>query len=101
MNGIIPVWKPVNITSYDIIRKIKSIDNSYKVGHCGTLDPFAEGVVIICLGDSTKKSLTYMNKVKTYIATIVFGKETDTLDHTGRVIKTSNKKVEINACSVH
>ena len=96
MNAIIPVWKPVNITSYDIIRKIKSIDNSHKVGHCGTLDPFAEGIVVICLGDSTKNSLTYMNKLKTYIATIAFGEETDTLDHTGRVIKTSNKKVEIN-----
>jgi len=88
MNKVFSVWKPANITSYDIIRKIKTFNNSYRIGHCGTLDPFAEGVVVICMGESTKKSHIYMNQEKQYIAKIIFGKETDTLDLTGAVIKT-------------
>jgi len=101
MNQILPVWKPTSITSYDIIRKIKSINNSYKIGHCGTLDPFAEGIVIICLGDSTKKSSFYMKKQKTYIAKIKFGEETDTLDLTGKVIKKSLNSIPINKNSIY
>ena len=96
MNQILPVWKPINITSYNIIRKIKSINSSYKIGHCGTLDPFAEGIVIICVGDSTKQSSFYMQKQKTYIAKIKFGEETDTLDLTGKVIKKSYNNMSIS-----
>ena len=101
MNQILPVWKPTTITSYDIIRKLKSINNSYKIGHCGTLDPFAEGIVIICLGESTKKSSLYMKKQKTYIAKIKFGEETDTLDLTGKIIKKSLNSKPINKNSIY
>jgi len=91
MNDIFSVWKPVDITTYDIIRKIKEISKIKKIGHCGTLDPFAEGVVIVCKGDATKDSLFYMNKNKKYTAFIKFGAETDTLDKTGEIIKCDNK----------
>ena len=87
MNDIFSVWKPVNITTYDILRKIKKISNIKKIGHCGTLDPFAEGIVIVCKEKATKESLFYMNKNKKYRAHIKFGAETDTLDKTGEIIK--------------
>lgn len=91
MNDIFSVWKPADITTYDILRKIKKISKINKIGHCGTLDPFAEGVVIICKGEATKKSLLYMNKNKKYTAHIKFGVETDTLDKTGQIIKRCDK----------
>ena len=96
MDRVVPVWKPKDITSYDVVRKIKSIYKNVKVGHCGTLDPFAEGIVIICTGDYTKNTLNYMNFDKTYIAEISIGNETDTLDNTGKVIKVSDKKLKLD-----
>ena len=54
MNSIFPVWKPAGITSYDVIRKLKTVYKGVKIGHCGTLDPFAEGVLVICTGKMTK-----------------------------------------------
>ena len=93
MNNVFSVWKPPAITSFDIVRKIKSLNISNKVGHCGTLDPFAEGVVVICTGSETSNSSYYMEKKKKYLAKIIFGKETDTLDLTGQVIKQANKKI--------
>ena len=96
MNDIFSVWKPTDITTYDILRKIKKISKIKKIGHCGTLDPFAEGVVIVCKGKATKESLVYMNKNKKYKACIKFGAETDTLDNTGEVIKRDNN-IDINS----
>ena len=97
MNKVLAVWKPTNISSFDVIRKIKSYNKSLKIGHCGTLDPFAEGVLIICIGSFTKKVDYYMSQSKKYIASIIFGKETDTLDLTGRFIKSTNplKKIKL------
>ena len=96
MNKVLSVWKPKNITSYDIIRKVKSINNSFKIGHCGTLDPFAEGIVILCFGEYTKRINQYMNYNKTYLATIKLGCETDTLDNTGEIIKSNKDKLQFN-----
>ena len=84
---IFPIWKPQMLTSTDVVRKIKSRFNLSKVGHCGTLDPFAEGVLIVLSGNKTLESDKYMNTVKTYRATIVFGEETDTLDILGKTIR--------------
>ena len=53
--AIIPIWKPVAWTSFDVVKKIRSQIKPAKVGHTGTLDPFAEGVLILCSGNSTKK----------------------------------------------
>ena len=86
-DDVIPIWKEPGITSYDVVDKIKSLNEGVKVGHCGTLDPFAEGVIIICKGDSLKSVENFMNLPKEYKATINLGFETDTLDNTGDVIK--------------
>lgn len=86
MNGIFLINKEANWTSFDICAKIKRLFNTKKVGHSGTLDPFAEGLMIVCLGQATKiiPFLEYYNK--TYLATIKLGEETDTLDNTGNII---------------
>ena len=86
-DAIFPIWKPQMITSTDVVRKVKSRFNLSKVGHCGTLDPFAEGVLIVLSGNKTLESNKYMNTVKTYRATIVLGRETDTLDVLGETIR--------------
>ena len=90
INAIIPVWKPVDWTSFDVVKKIRGQINSTKVGHAGTLDPFAEGVLMLCTGSFTKKVESFMDKEKEYIAEIQLGIETDTLDPTGKVVNTSS-----------
>jgi len=85
---IIAINKPIGLTSYDVVKKIKKITNQKKVGHGGTLDPFADGVLIIGIGrESTKKLNTFLNSNKEYIATLLLGIETDTLDKDGKIIK--------------
>ena len=86
-SNIYPVWKPKDITSSEVVRKIKRKYKLDKVGHCGTLDPFAEGILIVLSNEKTAESNEYMNKIKTYQATVVFGIQTDTLDPTGRILK--------------
>ena len=88
INAIIPIWKPVDWTSFDVVKKIRSQIKPAKVGHAGTLDPFAEGILMLCTGEFTKRVGTFMDKEKEYIAKIRLGEETDTLDLTGKVIKT-------------
>lgn len=100
MDVIVNVWKPIGWTSFDVVKKIKGIVKPSKVGHAGTLDPFAEGVLVICIGRMTKKVESLMDHEKEYIATIQLGSETDTLDTEGKVVKRakvtplSNKKIE-------
>ena len=86
MNGIFLINKEANWTSFDICAKIKRLFNTKKVGHSGTLDPFAEGLMIVCLGQATKIIPFLENYNKTYLATIKLGEETDTLDNTGNII---------------
>ena len=93
---IFPVWKPQMMTSTDVVRKIKNKFDLNKVGHCGTLDPFAEGVLIVLSGNKTAEAEQYMESLKTYRTTIVFGKETDTLDRLGEVIKIDNSNNNFN-----
>ena len=90
INAVIPMWKPVDWTSFDVVKKIRSQIKPAKVGHAGTLDPFAEGVLMLCAGNFTKKVEYFMDKEKEYIAEIRLGKETDTLDLTGRTVKLSH-----------
>ena len=89
INTIIPVWKPVDWTSFDVVKKIRAQIKPAKVGHAGTLDPFAEGVLMLCTGKFTKKVESFMNKDKEYLAEIQLGIETDTLDPTGNIVKTA------------
>ena len=90
INAIIPVWKPVDWTSFDVVKKIRAQIKPAKVGHAGTLDPFAEGVLMLCTGKFTKKVESFMNKEKEYLAEIQLGIETDTLDPTGNIMKTAS-----------
>lgn len=86
MNGIFLINKEANWTSFDICAKVKRLFDTKKVGHSGTLDPFAEGLMIVCLGQATKIIPFLENYNKTYLATIKLGEETDTLDNTGNII---------------
>jgi len=85
--GILTINKPANITSYDVIRVIKKIIGKQKIGHAGTLDPFATGVLIVAIGKPFTKTLsTYQGMTKTYCFTIQLGQETTTLDPEGDTV---------------
>ena len=84
--AMLTIDKPVDWTSFDVVNKIRRITGIKKVGHAGTLDPFATGVLVICLGPATKQSGDLMNLPKEYIAEIELGRETDTMDVTGKTI---------------
>ena len=94
MNGILIVNKPLNCTSHDIVYKIKKITDE-KVGHTGTLDPMAEGVLPILIGKGTLLSKYLINHDKKYIAKIQLGVKTDTADKEGKIIEEQevNKKI--------
>ena len=83
--SILNFYKPVGKSSFWIVKKIKKLVNT-KVGHAGTLDPFAEGVLLICTGKATKQVMKLMDLTKEYIGEVELGIEMDTDDPTGRVI---------------
>ena len=83
---IININKPVNWSSFDVVKKIKNVTKHKKVGHGGTLDPFASGVLIIGTENDTKSLTRITSSDKTYEAKIELGKTTDTLDTEGKVI---------------
>lgn len=90
MNTTYSIWKPVDMFSTDIVKIAKNkIGLKNKVGHAGTLDPFAEGVLILCFGQHTKNVSEIMAMQKKYLAKIKLGIETDTLDRTGSIYKQS------------
>jgi tRNA pseudouridine55 synthase len=89
MNGIINVNKPNGISSNAVLTKIKRQFHISKIGHLGTLDPMATGVLPVTIGKATRLFDYFLKKDKTYLATFTFGKETDTLDAEGQVIKQS------------
>jgi tRNA pseudouridine55 synthase len=89
VNGILLIDKPEGMTSAAVVREVKHTLGEEKVGHLGTLDPFASGLLPICLGAGTKISQFLMVERKAYSGTIRLGVETDTFDSTGMVIKTS------------
>lgn len=90
MDGFILINKPKGWTSYDVIRVLKKLFNVKKIGHSGTLDPFAEGLLIIGINKATKFIEFLMNLPKEYIAKIKFGAETDTLDIDGEIVNYDN-----------
>ena len=85
--GIIAVNKPKDWTSFDVVNKIKHLLKIKRVGHLGTLDPMATGVLLVTVGKATKLFDYFQNKKKTYLAKFEFGYETDTLDITGKITK--------------
>lgn len=87
MNGILIVNKPQDFTSRDVVNKVGGILKTKKIGHTGTLDPIATGVLVICIGNTTKLCEVLTSEYKEYIATIKLGIKTDTLDTTGEIIE--------------
>lgn len=103
MNGIINVYKERGYTSHDVVAKLRGILHQKKIGHTGTLDPDARGVLPVCLGRGTKVCDLLTDKDKTYVAELLLGVETDTLDTSGTVLAQHDVKVteEEAAAAVH
>ena len=87
MNGIINIYKEKGFTSHDVVAKLRGILKMKKIGHTGTLDPEAEGVLPVCLGTATRLCDMLTDKIKEYCAVIRFGITTDTEDMTGEIIE--------------
>ncbi|MBN2032916.1 MAG: tRNA pseudouridine(55) synthase TruB [Deltaproteobacteria bacterium] len=88
LDGVLLVDKEEGESSFSTVRKVKRILGVKKAGHAGTLDPFATGLLVVLLGEATKLSSFLMAGRKRYVATLRLGSETDTLDRTGRVVRT-------------
>lgn len=91
--GFLNINKPKGMTSHDVVGKLRKILGLKQIGHTGTLDPFATGVLPICIGKATKL-IEYLPDDKEYIATVQFGKSTDTYDLDGETVKVFEKKVK-------
>lgn len=90
-SGLIVVYKEAGFTSFDVVAKLRGICKTKKIGHTGTLDPSATGVLPVVTGKATK-AINYMeDHDKTYVAGICFGKTTDTYDGDGNVLSSSDK----------
>lgn len=87
IHGVINIYKEKGYTSHDIVAKLRGILKQKKIGHTGTLDPDAEGVLPVCLGGGTRLCDMLTDKDKTYRAVMLLGKETDTQDISGTVLK--------------
>ena len=87
MSGILNIYKEKGFTSHDVVAKLRGILKMKKIGHTGTLDPEAEGVLPVCLGTATRLCDMLTDKIKEYCAVIRFGIATDTEDMTGEIIE--------------
>ena len=87
MDGIINVYKEAGFTSFDVVAKLRGILKQRKIGHTGTLDPDAEGVLPICIGKATKVCEYLTKKDKVYQAVLHLGVTTDTQDISGRILE--------------
>ena len=93
INGIVNVYKEKGFTSFDVVAKMRGIFHQKKIGHTGTLDPDAEGVLPVCLGKATKVCDLLTDKDKEYKAVLLLGLETDTQDISGEVLNQSEVTV--------
>lgn len=91
LDGVVLLDKPVGLTSNQALQWCRRLFAANKGGHTGTLDPFATGVLPLCLGEATKFSADLLNADKTYLATVSFGQRTDTGDLTGAVTETTDQ----------
>lgn len=85
-NGVLNVYKEKGYTSFDVVAKLRGILHQKKIGHTGTLDPDAEGVLVVCLGSATKLSEMLTDKDKSYEAVLLLGKTSDTEDSSGKIL---------------
>ena len=100
MNGFISVYKPKGYSSNKVVQAVKRANKFKKVGHLGTLDPMAQGLLVLAINRATKFSSYFLNSNKRYMAKVQIGTSTDTDDAEGKVIKTSAKsfsKEEVEA----
>ncbi len=93
MFGFLNVYKPKGKTSHDVVACLRRITKIKQIGHTGTLDPFAEGVLPICIGKATRL-IEYLNDDKAYTGVIQFGNSTTTYDIEGEMVEKSDKKTE-------
>lgn len=103
-HGVINVYKEPGFTSHDVVAKLRGILRQKKIGHTGTLDPAAEGVLPVCLGQGTRLADMLTDQTKTYQAVLLLGRETDTQDTTGQVlaeypVKVTEEEVRQKAAS--
>lgn len=96
MDGILIINKPAGPTSYDIVDQIKKITRTKKVGHAGTLDPFAEGVLIVLINQATKLQTKFMEMPKTYVGTLKLGEISSTYDVEGNKTQNTRYNNQIN-----
>lgn len=92
--GFLNIYKPKGLTSHDVVARLRRITKIKQIGHTGTLDPFATGVLPICIGKATRL-IEYLEDDKEYLATVQFGKNTTTYDLEGEVTNSFDKKVTI------
>jgi len=85
LDGLLLIDKPAGLTSFDVVRRVRKALKVRKVGHLGTLDPFATGLLPLALGEATKLAQFLLEESKTYLAVLKLGVETDTQDLTGRI----------------
>ena len=97
MDGFLILDKPTGITSAQCVYKLRSVLGIKKIGHCGTLDPLATGLLPISIGEGTKFSNYLTNKDKLYEVVIKFGLETDTGDITGKIVSKSQKSYSLSS----
>lgn len=90
--GFLNICKPTGMTSHDVVAILRKISKIKQIGHTGTLDPFAQGVLPICIGKATRL-IEYLDDEKEYLAEISFGKNTDTYDVEGKTVFESDKKI--------
>ena len=91
--GFLNIYKPVGMTSHDVVAVLRRVTKIKQIGHTGTLDPFAEGVLPVCIGKVTRL-IEYLQDDKEYLATVQFGASTNTFDLDGEKTFTSDKKVK-------
>jgi tRNA pseudouridine55 synthase len=96
MNGLLIIDKPSGITSHDVVAGVRRILRTKRVGHTGTLDPFATGVMVVLIGQATRLAQFLDKDVKEYEALVRFGSETDTGDRTGTARSTAARPVSID-----
>lgn len=87
MSGVLYIDKPSGISSFDVCFKLRKVLNTKRIGHTGTLDPNASGVMIVLFDDATKGAQFLVSDKKTYKTRVIFGIETDTLDVDGNIVK--------------
>lgn len=96
LNGWLVIDKPLGITSADVIRILKKLLHPKKIGHAGTLDPLASGMLVIALGEATKAIDFVMQGVKTYEFCVTWGQNRDTIDAEGKILSISPKRPSID-----